>query len=104
MIIILHARAVKYLMLHHKVYVWVNMSNQSSSDLKGTVLELITKNLRQLVLDVTILEAVLENHSIENVELVYFQKIRRRAVDCCRTIMGNLEVLPDPLYIKKEPE
>ena len=59
------------------------------------------KNLHQLVLDITKLEAVLANRLTEDFNLEVFETARRQSIDSCRRIMGNLEILPNPSDAKK---
>ena len=77
------------------------MSHQVSSNFERTIIEQIKKNLRHLVLDITKLEAILEKRQNENIDTYEFEKIRRKSLDCCRKILGNIEILPNPSDLKK---
>ena len=77
------------------------MSTQVTSKFERTVLDTIKKNLQQLVLEITKLEAVLANRLNEDIDSNIFENARRQSIDSCRRIMGNLEILPNPSDAKK---
>jgi hypothetical protein len=61
-----------------------------------TIFDTVKKNLHQLVLEITKLEAILENSKSEDIEPHLFEVARKQSIDSCRRLMGNLEILPDP--------
>ena len=74
------------------------------SNFERTLFDIIRKNLQLLLFDINKLEEILENRTIEDIETDVYRKARRRSLENCRRIIGNLELLPHHLHLKSRLE
>ena len=65
------------------------------------LLDLIKENLRELNTNVIILESFIDYRDFEETRPESFEKMKETAQNCCRRIMGNLELLPSPSTLKR---
>jgi hypothetical protein len=66
------------------------------------ILDSICKNLYQLKSEITRIEALLSDSLEKEINSNHFENSRKLSIDCCRKIMGNLEILPNPSDLRKQ--